>query len=135
MSSTTTATVALPDGALPDGALQVALSADLARTDASDTLRELAQPVHRVPGAATMASVDALFRRDATLRWVVVAVLLIRAGPLGSPAMVTPMSVPTIAVRDDALSPVRVDLDRRSSARDGPASGIMGAWRHPRRQS
>ncbi|MCZ2819552.1 EAL domain-containing protein [Modestobacter sp. VKM Ac-2977] len=72
MSSTATATAALADVALPDGALQVALSADLARTDAGGTLRELAQPVHRVPGGATMASVDALFRRDATLRWVVV---------------------------------------------------------------
>ncbi|GAA4743910.1 hypothetical protein GCM10023328_26960 [Modestobacter marinus] len=62
----------LPVAAQPAGALQVALSADLARTDTGGTLQQLAQPVHRVPGSTTMATVDALFRRDAALRWVVV---------------------------------------------------------------
>lgn len=57
---------------LPDGALHVALSADLARPDAGGGLGELPQPVQRVPGDASMASVNALFRRDATLRWLVV---------------------------------------------------------------
>ena len=56
----------------PEGVLQVALSADLTGPDTEPALGELSRPAHLVPATATMASIDALFRRDAALRWVVV---------------------------------------------------------------
>jgi diguanylate cyclase (GGDEF)-like protein/PAS domain S-box-containing protein len=58
--------------ARPEGVLQVALSADPAGPATEQTLGELSSPARLVPSSATMASVDALFRRDAALRWVVV---------------------------------------------------------------
>ena len=58
----------------PTGVLQVALAADLAAEPAESgaTLGELAQPVRLVPSTATMASLDAAFRRNPLLRWVAV---------------------------------------------------------------
>ncbi|MGY5884609.1 EAL domain-containing protein [Modestobacter lacusdianchii] len=60
------------DAALPGGVLQVALTAELALTQTEATLGSLALPAHRVPATTTMAALDSMFRRDATLRWVVV---------------------------------------------------------------
>jgi diguanylate cyclase (GGDEF)-like protein/PAS domain S-box-containing protein len=69
MSSTAT-----QDGARPDGVLQVALAADLTGPAGEPTLGELSRPAHRVRPTATMAELDGVFRRDPTLRWVVVDV-------------------------------------------------------------
>ena len=67
---TTTSTSPL---ARPAGALQVAFSADLTGPDSEPALGDLSHPAHLLPVTATMASVDLLFRRDAALRWVVLA--------------------------------------------------------------
>ena len=56
----------------PAAALQVALSAELDPADPGMTLGALAVPARLVSPTATMASLDAVFRRDPQLRWVVV---------------------------------------------------------------
>ncbi|PZA20938.1 hypothetical protein DMO24_12860 [Modestobacter versicolor] len=68
------ATAATAAPSLPEGVLQVALTAELTRPESQVLLAELAQPARLVPPTATMASLDAVFRRDAGLRWVVLDV-------------------------------------------------------------
>ncbi|HEV7871552.1 MAG TPA: EAL domain-containing protein [Modestobacter sp.] len=56
--------------ALSDGVLQVALSAEPVRAD-TGALAELAVPAQLLPLTATMTTLDTAFRRDPSLRWVV----------------------------------------------------------------
>jgi diguanylate cyclase (GGDEF)-like protein/PAS domain S-box-containing protein len=56
--------------ALSAGVLQVALAAEPVRAD-TGALAELAVPAHLLPLTATMTALDTAFRRDSSLRWVV----------------------------------------------------------------
>ena len=56
-----------------DGVLRVALSAQPGRPDASTTMGQLAVPTRVVPPTMPMAAVEALFRIDSTVRWMVMA--------------------------------------------------------------